>query len=402
LDIAKIYEKLEELVGAYEISTNITAKPLWQAIENDFDLINGEQYDSQFYSKSKLDTKNQYIRKDNPLSNVIESWKSFVQSITNSNRFFPSNYYEVIDIFDKVVAENLLDTLIPETVIFRTRIWERDESITPEEMKAPPAEISKSGRANSSGIPALYASSNTQTSILESRPIFGSRVTVAELRTNKYLNIVNLCHQMRIDPFEVLDSDNIDSLLKSLYTREIINEIESHVSEPLFQTDNHSKYAPTQFFCDYVKHKGWDGIKFLSSIDKAGENYVIFDHDSCDVVNVEDYKLSSISVVPDSLDRKFDAADLNSRHHSNRVNFVLDAIRKVTYKKNVNPYLRDIGENNLLSTDDDFQSFYEIIVEKPWIKDSCNTDNFVKPMYERMNREFPSGNQLPERPSEAE
>ena len=77
----------------------------------------------------------------------------------------------------------------------------------------------------------------------------------------------------KIGPFSIPDFDmtwfaiNID----------IIRKIGNEVAMPMRRFDSVLDYVPTQYICDYVKHLGYDGIRYKSTLVEGGINYAIFD-----------------------------------------------------------------------------------------------------------------------------
>ena len=49
-----------------------------------------------------------------------------------------------------------------------------------------------------------------------------------------------------------------------------------------------------QYICDYVKHLGYDGIKYKSTLMKDGVNYAIFDEKKFECVGVKVVEIGDV------------------------------------------------------------------------------------------------------------
>ena len=94
----------------------------------------------------------------------------------------------------------------------------------------------------------------------------------------------------KIGPFSIPDFDmtwfaiNID----------IIRKIGNEVAMPMRRFDRALDYVPTQYICDYVKHLGYDGIRYKSTLVEGGINYAIFDEKKFDCVGVKVVHIGNI------------------------------------------------------------------------------------------------------------
>lgn len=71
-------------------------------------------------------------------------------------------------------------------------------------------------------------------------------------------------------------------------------------------------YIPTQYLCEYLRQKGFDGIKYKSAVSPTGTNLIIFDTDSSDkayeivesrVYEVENIDIQFEQIIPIEPDR---------------------------------------------------------------------------------------------------
>ena len=66
-------------------------------------------------------------------------------------------------------------------------------------------------------------------------------------------------------------------------------------------------YIPTQYLCEYLRQKGFDGIRYKSAVSPEGTNLIIFDTDSADkaykivesrVFEVENIGINFKQIIP--------------------------------------------------------------------------------------------------------
>lgn len=140
-------------------------------------------------------------------------------------------------------------------------------------MGAPPVMSATAGRTNSEGIQCLYLASDEETTFHEVRARENDHVSIGEFYQVKDMKVVDLSLFDKIETFPIPDFDmtwfaiNID----------IIRKIGNEVAMPMRRFDSTLDYVPTQYICDYVKHLGYDGIRYKSTLVEDGINYAIFD-----------------------------------------------------------------------------------------------------------------------------
>lgn len=69
-------------------------------------------------------------------------------------------------------------------------------------------------------------------------------------------------------------------------------------SRPVINDEN---YYSTQYICEYIKHLGFDGIRFKSSLDSNGKNYVLFNSvnntsKGYSIINSKVFQVDSIEI----------------------------------------------------------------------------------------------------------
>lgn len=144
-----------------------------------------------------------------------------------------------------------------------------------ERMK-PRRDAAAEGRVNAKGIPCLYAADDPDTAMAEMRPSKDQTLTLARLRVNRDLRIVNCCHRMTPPVFDrEMTSAEIEEVIWGL--------ISFGFSVPVERKDDTAEYAPTQILGEIFRNGGFDGIKFRSGLGK-GANFALFDLDAADVI----------------------------------------------------------------------------------------------------------------------
>lgn len=55
------------------------------------------------------------------------------------------------------------------------------------------------------------------------------------------------------------------------------------------------EYLPSQYLCEFVKHIGFDGVVYRSSL-AEGDNLAIFQEDKLNRISTSDYRVDAIDV----------------------------------------------------------------------------------------------------------
>ena len=159
----------------------------------------------------------------------------------------------------KKLRQNIMETEIKEKPF-----WGFDEK----NCDAPPKEYAVAGRANSAGISFLYAASDEKTAIMEMRPQIGQYFNVCK---------IEICRSILLFDFTYTTNE----LKEDEYTKSgDLYAISKEFSYPNY--GNPQDYIPTQYLCEYLRQKGFDGIRYKSAVSPEGTNLIIFDTDSAD------------------------------------------------------------------------------------------------------------------------
>lgn len=219
------------------------------------------------------------------------SWDDFCYNIKHVNRFHSQqvNFRELKNLLDNM----LVDIPAGSLTLYRSRICDEESYLkgySNKKMGVPPVPLTTAGRTNSEGIQCLYLASDEETTFHEVRARDNDHVSVGEFCQIKDLKIVDLSLFDKIGPFSIPDFDmtwfaiNID----------IIRKIGNEVAMPMRRFDRALDYVPTQYICDYVKHLGYDGIRYKSTLVEGGINYAIFDEKKFDCVGVKVVHIGNI------------------------------------------------------------------------------------------------------------
>ena len=230
--------------------------------------------------------------KENGDSSRILDWQEFKEELKHDNRYFPQKAPSKEHLEELLHHLLLLNDEIPN-YLYRSRINESEEQIPIVEMGKPPAKISTAGRANPIGIPYLYTASTIKTAISEIRPHKGDKVTVAKFEVKDKLKLADLRDpRVTISPFS-LDDDGLTQVFKNL---EYLCHLGKELSKPILPREAHLEYLSSQYLCELIKHCGFDGVIYKSSVGD-GDNFAIFKDECLEAVEVSTYTISNVDIV---------------------------------------------------------------------------------------------------------
>ena len=61
-------------------------------------------------------------------------------------------------------------------------------------------------------------------------------------------------------------------------------------------TNNPDDYIASQIIAEYIRHLGYDGIRYSSSLHRGGYNLTVFDVKKCEAVSSTDLRLEDIKM----------------------------------------------------------------------------------------------------------
>lgn len=167
----------------------------------------------------------------------------------------------------------------------------------------PLTDRAREGRANPTGIPALYVGTTVETAISEVRPWIGADVSLAWCRLLRPIRALDLTKGHGRTSFagpvfrHVMGGPNLTAAEKE---EAVWIDIDNAFSEPVTSTDDRADYAPTQILAELFRSAGYDAIGYKSHFgddgEKRGFNIAIFDPDAVEIVACAPYRVESIKV----------------------------------------------------------------------------------------------------------
>lgn len=260
------------LIFSHERMDNAHAKDLLSEILNDGEVVRRPFQPSTSYN-----------------SDGLALWDKLRDEMMHSNRWF-------LDVtIDEERLKELLEMLIAKDLPlqwYRSRIKTEDRAFQIDEMGAPPERRSSNGRANPAGIPYLYLGSLPETAIAEVRPHTGEVACVAtfEIPNIKAADLRN--PRELVSPFILEDARQIAQLRADLPFLERLGE---ELTRPVQPSGAAIDYIPSQYLCEFIKKKGFDGVLYRSSVSK-GINLALFNPKQAVGGQVSVYNVDRVSV----------------------------------------------------------------------------------------------------------
>ena len=241
---------------------------------------------------------------------ALELWNSFREEVMYNHRFYPS--HPVLDRLAVFAKQSLL-TIKPGEVYYRARIiddnalaehmigicyglgktederkWYRNKAnkfrgLSKEGSYVPPnPNFIRDGRSNAKFIRFLYVSESPTTAVFEVRPLLRCSVNVAGIEVKEQLSIANIAVDIAFTP----EKDNS-------VNEWLLYFIQLAFSSP---TNNPDDYIPSQIIAEFLRHQGYDGIRYGSSLHKGGYNLTVFDVTKCEAIFSTDLRLENIKI----------------------------------------------------------------------------------------------------------
>ena len=239
-----------------------------------------------------------------------ELWYSFHNEVKYHHRFFPSHL-----VLDKlaVFAEQCKLTVNAGKIYYRARIIDDNalsehmiakcfrQDCTEEELNSyhnknnkfrglskegsyvpPNPDLIRDGRSNPKFIRYLYIAESPTTAVFEVRPLLHNAVNVAGIEVKEQLIIANIAVGIDIDATK---DNSVDEWLMYF--------IQTAFSS---STNNPDDYIASQIIAEYIRHLGYDGIRYSSSLHRGGYNLTVFDVEKCEAVSSTDLRLEDIKM----------------------------------------------------------------------------------------------------------
>lgn len=277
-----------------------TGKPIIELINNDWKLfIHIDDVVAQLLLEHILEVKfdNRFQPKENGDITKILDWQEFKEELKHDNRYFPQKAPIKEHLEELLLHLFVSNEKIPQ-YLYRSRVNETEGQIPLDEMGKPPAKISTAGRANPIGIPYLYTASNINTAIAEIRPHKGDKITVAKFEVRDELKLADLRDpRVSISPFALTD-DGLSQVFKDL---DYLCHLGEELSKPILPREAHLEYLSSQYLCELIKHCGFDGVIYQSSVGD-GDNYAIFKEGPLKIVEAKTYIVNEVRITSEQCD----------------------------------------------------------------------------------------------------
>jgi hypothetical protein len=223
---------------------------------------------------------------------VLGDWQKLRDELMYQNRFFPEVEIDFDRLGELLSHLKMSPDEVP-AVWHRARIQIGDTPFAAADMGAPPNRTASHGRANPAGIPYLYLGSTPTTAVSEMRPHTGETACVAEFTAPPDLMVVDLRRPRKtVSPFLLPDTTDIIRMRGDLPFLERLGE---ELTRPVLPHAAAIDYTPSQYLCEFIKKRGYDGVVYRSSV-SDGINLALFNPFRARVGNVIQARVTRVSV----------------------------------------------------------------------------------------------------------
>ncbi|MFA6366315.1 MAG: RES family NAD+ phosphorylase [Candidatus Hydrogenedentales bacterium] len=296
IDVQSLRDRFETLRGVY-LETE-TGLPFLELLKNDWALFSSDLISVEMSIKLLSDIlddpeigNKRFIPIDPGTSN-LENWTALREELLHDNRFFfktAFSWEEIANWLEHLAADS---KTIPDQ-LYRARIKENDTYYPLSDMGSPPAKKALPGRANPAGIPYLYLASDPKTAISELRPHTGDIACVAKFLTDPKLHFIDLRNpRKKVSPFAIGVETKLILLRKDLG---LLDQLSSELTHPVNPKSAHIEYLPSQYLCEFIKHCGYDGVIYRSSVGK-GINIALFYPEKAKPIELSYYKIENVTI----------------------------------------------------------------------------------------------------------
>lgn len=292
----------------HELETDAmdVGEDLATCIEEDFQIFNPDIFDKtndlidsirniDSYSDEYFASASSFwCRREQNFTYISEHefWDMFCDYIKHERRFildWNKLPFEPKELFSRTSLD-----IEEGTILYRARKHKEfpiNKPFNPnyDEMGAPnPLNIDvDDGRANPIGISYLYLADNIETALKEIRAKQGDFITIAEFEILKKVDA------RRSIPLKISDLTMNSVKYVNIFepNRRKENDLANMIlalNENISKSVNNKiDYIPTQFLSETIRDLGFDGLRFNSSLDTKGLNYVFFMNDSNDKASIK-------------------------------------------------------------------------------------------------------------------
>ena len=300
IDSAELYDRFEPLLDLYRKDRR--GEAINELIQADWNVfkIEGKRIQQKLL-KAISCNYSIFLTKYRPVfakeRNNIEQWENFREELKHRNRFFPNDAptKSNLEPFGKYIG--VLQE-IGSMQFYRARINNSEIPFKITEMEKPDKKLASNERANPIGIPYLYVASSIQTAISEVRGSKGEVVTIAQFNLISQLELADLRDPKNtISPFELNEDIELELIYKNMPFLILLG---NELSKPIIPRESNLEYLPSQYLCELLKHIGFHGIIYKSSV-SDGNNYVIFSDDKLRAVKTFQYQITDIKTYSEEV-----------------------------------------------------------------------------------------------------
>jgi hypothetical protein len=275
---ANLLDPFDFLLGAYAVAAEGIS--LVQCLREDWGLFDNPRMDdprakdllAEIFDDGEF-VRKRFVRLYEADLDPISGWEELRDELMYHNRFFPKSNLDLdrLEILILGLARNSDADL---SKWYRARVQTADSPFQIDQMGAPPRGFESFGRANPVGIPCLYLGSTAQTAITEIRPHTGQIVCVADFDIAGNLSLVDLRNPRKmLSPFGLESAEEIGRMRIEI---PFLVRLGEELTRPVVPHGAAINYTPTQYLCEFIKWKGYQGVLYLSSVSE-GINLALFD-----------------------------------------------------------------------------------------------------------------------------
>ena len=221
-----------------------------------------------------------------------ELWYSFHNEVKYHHRFFPS--HPVLDKLAVFAEQCKLTVNAGIAKCFRQDCTEEERNsyhnknnkfrgLSKEGSYVPPnPDLIRDGRSNPKFILYLYIAESPTTAVFEVRPLLHNAVNVAGIEVKEQLTISNIAVGIDVDATK---DNSVDEWLMYFMQTAFSSS-----------TNNPDDYIASQIIAEYIRHLGYDGIRYSSSLHRGGYNLTVFDVEKYEAVSSTDLRLDDIKM----------------------------------------------------------------------------------------------------------
>ena len=220
------------------------------------------------------------------------TWDKFKTSLRNFNRFH-NDHFNLELLRDLLEDAEVCIAFDKKRKFYRARVSD-SRGYKPKKMGAPPNDLASPGRVNSKGQSCLYLCTDKMTTVKEIRASAFDYVTIAPFKLTRDVTVLNLSSITHNSPFSLDSNDEKDRYIEYLINEKILQAIEKDLAKPMSRLDSELDYLPTQYFSDFAKACGYDGVQYCSTFDKKAYNIALYDPTVCSCGKCETMWVESV------------------------------------------------------------------------------------------------------------